>query len=143
MKSQNIYDRKARTFRILAGVLIVYLGSMAAVTFYNFGRSTSDENWFRDPPSNVYVVRSIPVAAHAPERTFQVRVGDLLVSVNGREVHDARQADSALRSFSGDSLVHLAVMRPVADETVEGKVRRDSLATLWYRGIPPQHTSMM
>ena len=87
------FDRNPRTFRIISGILTAYLLSIAGMTFYRFGSSPTDENWFKDPPSRLYITASIPTI------TDSIRIGDMLVQINGRPTRDMSEFEHAMQSL--------------------------------------------
>ena len=87
------FDENSKVVRFLVGVLTLYLLFLAAITFYRYTSTPTDENWFRNSSSTLYVVKDcsgvvVERDSHKPFGTSiehgvdSIRVGDLLLSVN-------------------------------------------------------------
>lgn len=142
------FDEHPRFVRFLIAGLALYLLSVAAVTFYRYASSPTDENWFRDSPSTFYVVKNIPGTAvkktsHKPfvgeliPGIDSVRVGDLVLSVNERTPKDLADIDTLVRRTPDDSLVVLAVERSTENAALVFAMKKTTLPAGLARAIPP------
>ena len=142
------FDEHPKIVRLLIVILTIYLCSLAGITFYRFTSTPTDENLFTDPPSSLYIVKSFPIAGgeKRPHKAFEsmtpvpsdsIRVGDLLIEVNGqRRFWSSGEVDSLIRSAPRDSTVRLVVERCTENAAITVKVRKEAIPMNFVRTIP-------
>ncbi len=97
---------RARTlFSLLCGLLFI----IALVQFYRFVSSPTDENVFRDAPSQLYVIRQFPALELIGSRRDTVRVGDMITRIDDQDVSQLNQLNDAIRK---NALAKISVFRP-------------------------------
>ena len=140
------FDENPKIVRLLVGMFTLYLSILAAVTFYRYTSSPTDENWFRNSSSSLYVVKDCagvivsresykPLGIHCIGMD-SIRVGDLLLSVNGKVPVNPAAIDSIVKKASGDSLL-LSVDRSTENTGIVFKVVKSSITSGIVRIIPP------
>lgn len=125
-------DRHTIAARIVIGCVSALFILTAVTTFYQFGRSPTDENIFADPPSRLYVRSEIVTKASA----VLITAGELLCEVNGRKILTPEDLPAILRSIAPDSLVNVTVFRPIdkAYATIGiPRIRLDDSAFTWIK----------
>lgn len=126
----SLFDNRPELFRSLFGLLCVYLLVMAAIIIFKFGSSPTDENWFKNVPSTLYITTPI-----ASEHGDSIAVGDLLLAVNGSTVTEARQLDSIISLSRQERLVEMDVLRPLTDKKYSFKVQANEIPGNFFRDI--------
>lgn len=138
------FEKHPTLFRTLLLVLALYLTGIGVVNLYYFTSSSTDENLFTTPPSNLYIVRGFPA-----ERTVSsglqltpqqlpdsVSAGNLLTSINGQKVESTADVTARLKADTNDYLtLGVFLLKENAGRTY--KVRRSSLPGYFVRDIPP------
>ena len=143
----KFFDENPKIVRSLIGVLTLYLLFLAAVTFYRYTSTPTDENWFRNSSSTLYVVKDcsgvvVKRDSHKPFGTStehgvdSIRVGDLLLSVNDEVPVNPAAIDSIVKKTSGDSLL-ISVDRSTENTGIVFKVMKSSISSGIVRTIPP------
>ncbi len=130
--------------RFIIGALVVYLFYMAAYNFFRYASSPTDENWFRNPPANLYVTSSFPgrlvkgVAKNTDTMApgDSIRVGDLVVAVNGKKVQSLANLSELQRPLPADS-AELNIFRPTLDRYFTYRVAKAALPDSFARALPP------
>lgn len=126
--------------RLFFGMIAAYLLILGLMNFFRFATSTTDENWFRTSPSNLYVTKSFPATlslGRADGASDSVLVGDLLVAVNDHRFQKDDSLSAALARLAADSTFELKVLRPALDKTLTFEANRAALPDRFLALIPP------
>ncbi|MGH7455323.1 MAG: PDZ domain-containing protein, partial [bacterium] len=142
------FDEHPQLFRFLFGIILIYLFGMAAQNFYHSASSPTDENWFGNSLSKLYVIRSFPGRLEnytaglkkgsrqsAPQDS--VLVGDLLLTINRQKLDSLAGAHQILRPLQKDSTLVLQVFRPKRNEILTYRVAKAAVPDSFLRSIPP------
>ncbi len=121
----------SRLFRFLFLSVTGFLLLITMVTFYRFGSSPTDENWFKNPPSLIYVTAPVPM----PDGTNPIQTGDLITSINEMKVVFKDDLDAKL--LESGKVLTVEIHRPTLDKrfTYNG-VNGLDLQPRW-RGVDP------
>jgi len=141
------FDEHLKLVRALIGLLALCLFAFAAIAFYRFASSPTDENLFMNSSSPLYFVKSlsgtvvkkssyIAFANVIPRETDSVCVGDLLVSINDRAPSSPSEVDVIIGKNAGDSVV-IAVDRPSETARIVFRVKKLGISSGIIRAIPP------
>jgi sigma-B regulation protein RsbU (phosphoserine phosphatase) len=143
------FDEHPRVVRFLVGVLTVYLFALAVVTFYRYTSAPTDENWFRDSKSVLYVVKSLsatavtkssnqPFTRYSGSAADSIRVGDLVMRINDIAPRSQADIENIMRSASSDSVFTIVVDRSTENAKIVFKAKRSAIPGGDYvRTIPP------
>ena len=142
------FDDHPKVIRLLIGLLTFYLFVIAGVTFYRYTGAPTDENWFRDSPTTLYIVKGFPGIAleKSSNRAFvryttysedSIRVGDLLLSVNNHVFNSPEETDSLMRRTPGDSTLTISVDRSAENARIVFRTKRSAIPGEFVRTIPP------
>ena len=125
-------------YRILLGLLLSFLLSLSATTFYTFFSTPTDENVFRDPLSNLMVVKNFSaelLGKRAVQNTRSLPVtsmldsiitGDLIISINNGTVKTMKDVAEALDEGPQND-IRFEVLRPSTNNILSFKTKRSSL----------------
>ncbi len=138
------FENHPNVFRAVTIALLSLLVSIAITCFYDYVSSPTDENWFRDSPSLVYVVKTIPVhnagagfqSGEGPEQSDSVNAGDLIVALNDQHVKDTSDVVAALRQIDPASFITMTILRPGADKRISYRVQRKNFTRDDFVQIP-------
>jgi len=136
------FDKHSTLFQIIILALLLFVGVITSLTFYTYVSSPTDENWFADPPSRLYVSQSIPAFREGslfrrtamPQTPDSVLVGDLVVKFAKKRVSAAADVKQVL-SASRDSQIVIEVFRPSLNQGIDYVVRRTDLPADFLRDI--------
>lgn len=141
MENNNFYPKLVR---ILIALLAIYLLMSGLTSAYNFASRTTDENLFRNPPSNLYVAGNFPatkldrkdkpVADSATQDS--IRVGDLLIAVNDHRIHQDFNLDQLLQSLPAESNLKLEILRTREDKKYTYLIAKTNFPNNFYRRLP-------
>lgn len=142
------FDEHPQLFRFLFGVVLIYLFGMAAQNFYHSASSPTDENWFGNSPSKLYVIKSFPgqlanytasfkKGSPQPVPQDSVQVGDLLLTINRQKPDSLAGVHQILRPLQKDSTLVLQVFRPKRNEILTYRVAKAAVPDSFLRPIPP------
>ncbi len=110
------FDRHPNLFRGLFSVPAVLLLTLAVLNLYQNAALVTDENFYANPPSLIYIVENIPGVkiADLPREQWggqdgeevrsSPRVGDLLLTVNGNRPDSVRGVHDFIRASQSDSV---------------------------------------
>lgn len=129
----SLFDHRPNLFRVLFLTLVLYLLTLSIVGFYRYGSSPTDENWFRNPASLLYVTSAVP--SYAPG-SDGLRVGDLLISIDRKRVERLVHVAEVLATIDAGKAVVLDVERPSENRTLTATVSRSALPDTFVREIP-------
>jgi len=115
-------------------LLAVFLTIMSILNFYEYAKSTTDENVFTNLPSRLMITR--PLLTPAAENSNAER-GDLLLEMNGKEVQSLDDVLELIKNIRPDSLVSLNLLRPHLNRTIHISLPRKSLSEYFVKMIPP------
>jgi len=143
------FDDHPKVVRLLIGILAILLFSFAGINFYRYASTPTDENWFTNSPSTLYVVKNISgiLLKKTPHRVFQtssdagrdsVVVGDLLLSVNNQRPASPADIDAIVKRTDGDSL-QVTVDRATSYAEMLFRVPKSAVSSASARTIP--HTA--
>ncbi len=138
------FNEHPQLFRFLFGIGLIYLFGMAAQNFYHSASSPTDENWFGNSPSKLYVIKNFPgqlanytagFKKGSPQPVLQdsVQIGDLLLTIN-RQKPDSLAG--AYRALQKDSTVVLHVFRPKRNEILFYRITKAAVPDSFLRPIP-------
>lgn len=136
----SYFNKHPNQFRILFGVLAAYLFVVAAINFYRFTSSPTDENLFTNPPTNLYITKSFPVVQEikndGSQSSDSIRVGDMLLSIDRHKVETKEDVDSLL-ALSTASTVTLEVRRLETRKNHKFLVARASIPNEFVKTLGP------
>ena len=120
----EFFSARPNLYRAFLGVIATLLLAIAGFSFIRYGSVTNDENWFRQPPSEVYVTAPIPATlVEAPGVPDSIPVGDLLVRIAEKGTH--RSLDDLRKHLAGVP----------ADSMIEMWTYRTTEAKLYFYGV--------
>lgn len=150
----KFFDHHPNFFRALISVLAGLFLVIAAINFYRYAGSTTDENWFRDAASRLCFTQGF--AAHFDKGIKNLRKGvsppdsilpgDLLLSIRaGDDLYTFEQVRKAgpadinrfLEENSDDSVISLNILRPALDAGLAYTVSKKALPDSFLCQIPP------
>jgi serine phosphatase RsbU (regulator of sigma subunit) len=132
-------DQHPNQFRLFFGLLAGYLLILAAVTFYQIASRPTDENLFTNPPSNLYVTKTIPSgpSTGAPIKPDEaMHAGDLIVLAGGVPVFDLADLEQELAREPGPE-TRIDVLRLATGEKKVFRVPKDQLNGESVRDLGP------
>jgi len=137
----SYFDNRPQVFRIVFGAAAACLVVIAALSVYQFGKSPTDENIFKNPPSRVYVTKAIHAerlgSSAGSDAGDSIRVGDLVLSVNGRTFPSLQEGFNYLNTLGDATTVELEILRPAEQEEYTYKAIKSSLLTNDVQEIQP------
>lgn len=132
------FFHRTTIYRILLVVLLSFLLTLSATTFYSFFSTPTDENIFRDALSNLMVVKDFP-AENLGKRTVSksrtlpihstldsVITGDLIISINNGTVTTMKDVAEALDDGPQND-IKFEVLRPSTNYIISFRTNRSSL----------------
>lgn len=142
------FDEHPQLFRFLFGALLIYLCGIAAQNFYHSASSPTDENWFGNSPSKLYIIKSFPGQLENYTAGFKkgsqqsaphdsILVGDLLLTINRQKLDSLAGAQQILRVSQKDSSLVLHVFRSQRKEILSYRVSKAAVPDSFLRPIPP------
>jgi serine phosphatase RsbU (regulator of sigma subunit) len=140
------FDRYPNFARMVIGALAMYLFVLAVVNFYRYAGSPTDENWFSNPPSYLYVTASFsgqlvdqPAAGKAgpADAPDSVQVGDLLRAMNGQRLKSLPEVKAILQPASNGGWIDLDIFRPKQNRSFTYRVAKSALPDSFLRQLPP------
>lgn len=143
----NFFDEKPLRFKLTILVLFLLFFTIGAINFYRLIQSPTDENWFTNTPSRVYITRVLPAellftkktnrfAPEAVSPVDSILVGDILV-YPWKKAEKAGFLDSLSRFYGQDTMLTLQVYRPEFNRRFSYHISGKDLAEPFYRIIPP------
>ncbi|HTR81884.1 MAG TPA: SpoIIE family protein phosphatase [Bacteroidota bacterium] len=140
-------DEHPKVIRLLLGLLALYLFSFAAINFYRYASTPTDENWFTNSPSTLYVIRNISglLVKKEPHKVFEtssaygkdsVEVGDLLLRVDQKRPKTLSDVGTIIDKVQGDS-VDVSVERPSEYAELDFRLPRSEVSSTMVKTIPP------
>lgn len=142
----SFFDNRPQVFRLLFVLLAAALLSLSAINLYRFASSSTDENAFWTSPGNLYLAEDVPatiIKAKVPEeylsdvRMQSLRVGDLLLAVNGQTVNRLDELEARWNELPPTGSIEIVVFRPLWAKEVTFQVATDAIAPRSFREIPP------
>ncbi|MDE3058719.1 MAG: hypothetical protein KGJ59_12260, partial [Bacteroidota bacterium] len=132
------FSNHPNVFRAVTIALFSVMVSIAITCFYDYVSSPTDENWFRDTPSSVYIVNTIPGQSAGEGRKVpgSVAVGDLVVALNGIQVNDSAGVAAVLRKNASASTLTVTVLRPTEDKRITLPIASKDFTEDHYIRIP-------
>lgn len=133
---------KTTLYRSLFLLLAFVLLTIAAINVGRLVRSTTDENIFRNPPSDLYFTTDIAAwetkSADGNTASYidSIRVGDLLLAIDGKEVAFRMAPDSIVNDLPATSVFPVTVFRSKEDRTETVQLQRASLTEGCLRKLP-------
>ncbi|MDP1677020.1 MAG: SpoIIE family protein phosphatase [Bacteroidota bacterium] len=134
-------------YRILLGLLLSFLLILSAVTFYSFISTPTDENVFRNPLSNLMVVKNFSAEMHGKRVVQSTRslpitstldsiiTGDLIISINNGTVKTMKDVARALDEGPQND-IRFEVLRPSTNNILLFKTKRSLLKTEFLVFLP-------
>ncbi|NUQ81247.1 MAG: SpoIIE family protein phosphatase [Bacteroidetes bacterium] len=95
-------------FPVLLSVLAFFLFNMLGLEVGNIAQTGTDENLFRDDKGRVVV---IAVFKNGASDRAGMKVGDVLVSINGKTFRNSQEADRILKSNPPGTVMEYGVLR--------------------------------
>jgi serine phosphatase RsbU (regulator of sigma subunit) len=137
----SYFDQRPQVFRIVFGIVAACLVVFAGFSVYQFGKSPSDENIFKNPPSRAYLTKAIPSgrwnSSTGRDENDSMRIGDLVLSVNGKKFPSLQECLTYLNTLSDTVLVELEISRPAEQEDYTYRTRKSSLPPDYVQEIQP------
>ncbi|MFQ5709316.1 MAG: SpoIIE family protein phosphatase [bacterium] len=142
----NNLENRAPLIRLFLGLFVAILFITADLNFYRFTSSPTDENWFRNPPSNLYITRRFPAKLMASDYRRDgfaaavddsVLVGDLLLGLEDSRLKSVAELDKQLAALPRDALLRLHVFRPRLNAVYTFLVTRSALPPHFISKLPP------
>ncbi|MFQ5627659.1 MAG: PDZ domain-containing protein, partial [bacterium] len=140
------FNKNQEFWRILFGAVAVFFIGISVINYIRYVSLPTDENWFRNSPSNLYVTKSFPVLktdyqdVHSlprePTTPDSVHVGDLLVQVNLRLITDVKFIYETLQNSNQDTVFSLLVFRPRLNKYVPFKIAKSAVPDSFFKAIP-------
>ncbi len=140
------FDKKPNLFRLIFGLIAVYLLSLTLINFYRFGSIPTDENWFTTTPSKIYITNSFPalLIEHPKEKTESptftpdsIRTGNLVLSVNKKFVGKFVQKEQFSEILPDDSIFVLSIFQLKNRKTKHRYlVKKSALPDSFYSILP-------
>lgn len=134
------FDKYPNQFRLLFGILASYLFVVAAINFYRFSSSPTDENLFTNPPTDLYITKNFPAAQgtknDGSQSSDSVHVGDVLLSIDRHKVETEEDVDSLI-ALSTASTVTLEVRRLEMRKNYKFLVAKASFPNEFVRTLGP------
>jgi len=141
MDNQTSYPK---LFRILIALLAIYLLISGLTNAYHFASRTTDENLFRNPPSNLYVAGNFqatkldrndePVDDGSAQDS--IRVGDILIGVNDHKIYQDFNLDRLLQSLPAESNLKFEILRTPEDKKYTYLIAKTNFPNNFYRRLP-------
>jgi len=128
-------------FAVLASLLLI----IAVMNFYRFASSPTDENLFTDVPSNLYVFENFSAQLSNKDDLQKVvqaqiadsvLIGDLLVSINRKDLAGVENSAQFLESIAADSVLDLRVFRSTTQAMLDYRVANSAMPDSFFRKIP-------
>ncbi|RMD97795.1 MAG: PDZ domain-containing protein, partial [Calditrichaeota bacterium] len=141
----SIFDRRPGAFQLFFVLLASLLMFSAIVNFYRYASSPTDENWFTDLKSNLQIIKPIPAVPESQYRSSagsdfmisdSLRVGDILLEVNGKRVARKEQLNERLQALSQAKGMFMTVHRLSENRRYTYFVFADALPPESIREIP-------
>lgn len=137
----------SRFYRIAIAVLAISLALVAAVNFHRFTTSTTDENLFRDAPSQISFTRSFPTTRSLAARTSKtseayfeqpdsVRLGDLLMAINSGRIGSVSQVRDILAGLTEKDELDMEIFRTSEDKYYSCRIQVSALPDSFSRTLP-------
>jgi len=139
-------DKKSypKLFRTLIALLAIYLLVSGLTSAYHFASRTTDENLFRNPPSNLYVAGNFaatkldrndePVFDSAVQDS--IRVGDILIGANDHKIYQDFNLDQLLQSLPAESDLKFDILRTSEDKKYTYRIAKTNFPNNFYRRLP-------
>lgn len=123
--SQNMIRRRVTVALAVATLLVIISG-----TFINYISTPTDENWFRDIPSNLLISKNFPAVLQSKKPYLGMRtgkaivrdsllVGDLILKMNDGQVSTIKDAEDIVSNFSNVAEIKFTVLRPSVNSILE------------------------
>jgi len=124
------FDTHPNQFRLFFGLVASALFLLALASVYRVASTPTDENLFTNPPSTLYVIQQISGTADT------VRVGDLLIDINGKPVGGPDGLRTALNEAEGASIT-VKVFRPTKGRNSTMQIGPNRLRGEFFRRLDP------
>jgi serine phosphatase RsbU (regulator of sigma subunit) len=102
----SLFDRKPELFRLLIGLLAGALLVLTVLVVYRYGSLPTDENWFTNTSSSIYVTKDMPAAG--PDSLL---TGDLILGIGNARVRTPDDLQKILLPLPPDSVLRVKVAR--------------------------------
>lgn len=132
--------QKRIVLRLVVSSLAVVFLAVACLNFYRYAKSPTDENWFRDPPSDLYVTRGFAASGTGGSNGAgldSVRVGDLIRELNGERPEKLEDIHRVLAELPSDATFGIELFRPTDNQYYKVLVRRSDIPDDFLRQLPP------
>lgn len=137
------FDKYPQQFRTLIVILGALFFGMATYNVYRYASTPTDENWFDNTPSHLYVVKSFPAqrlnvkfGAAQTLRQDSIQVGDLLLTIAERRVDEVDRVAKILQTLPADSNFLVQIFRPQHNEKQTYRVAKNAVPDSFLRRIP-------
>ncbi len=145
-KSLVDFNNKPIIFRLIFGLLAIYLFGITIYNFYQFGSTPTDENWFQTTHSKFYITRTIPAlrVEKSPEKSASITpipdsitVGNIVLSIDGNWVMKYNSSDQ-FRKAIPDRPVFTIAVAPLSERKNKNEylVNRSALPDSFFRVLP-------
>ncbi len=126
----HYFDRHPNHFRFFFGLLAGALFLFGLIIVYRSASTPTDENLFTNPPTDLYVYRTVPGVEDS------VRVGDLLIQVNDQNVFDEESFRTQLAEAEGD-IVKLKILRLAENRRFSITIPKSNVTREFFRAVGP------
>ena len=144
----SYFDRNSRVFQILFALLVVFLLFIASINTHRYASSPTDENWFNNPASNLYVTKSFPadlvglstIAGEGELTSSQedsIQVGDLILFINGRSQRNSLSVMKTLELVPADSTLRFDISRTRFNKDFDYVVNKSVVPDSFFIELPP------
>lgn len=134
----------SKFLKVFLTLVAAYLFLLGTSNFYRFVTSTTDENLFRNPPSDFYIIKGFPALRVGHDRSASktqgmspdsIRVGNMLVAINDKKVETESDVESTLHSNNASKLT-LEIFRTAEDKLHTYEVNAHTIPDSFYRRLP-------
>lgn len=139
------FERHPFAFRLLLIAISIYAIGLGFATLFYTVSSSTDENTFITPPSNLYITRSFPAEQQhtsglsiprqlTPDSVFS---GMLLLAIDNKNVNSLEQVRALLRERTSTRYLALTVFSLQENTSKVYHVQHKQLPSNFVREIPP------
>lgn len=145
----SYFDRNPRVFQILFAILVVFLFLIGAVNTYRYASSPTDENWFTNPPSNLYVIKSFPANLVVQQEFIEdvgeqiiteadsIQIGDLILFINGKSKRNSESVTKSLELIPADTTLRFDIFRSRFNKDFDYIVNRSDIPDSFFKELLP------
>lgn len=128
--SMQYFSQKIIRLRTIVVLIVAVLVSLSILTFFNYIKTPTDENLFRDIPSNLVIKKSFPAGLQSKKPFLGERIqdgstndsllaGDLVLAMNDGQVTTIKDAEEIVDHFPASAEIKFTVLRPSGNNVLE------------------------